>query len=104
VQTAAVRFAAGLCVQAARPPLTETARRALRADATDEDRQLGLEAIRALHDLGGEADQDARLIATREGGPPQLKQAFEAFGPSRCSEARAPVNEPAATRAAAPAP
>jgi hypothetical protein len=104
VQTAAVRFAAGLCVQAARAPLTEIARRALRADASDEDRELGLAAIRALHDLGGEADKDAQLIATREGGPPQLKQAFAAFGPSRCSEARAPINEAEATRAAAPAP
>ncbi|HEX6240673.1 MAG TPA: HEAT repeat domain-containing protein, partial [Polyangiales bacterium] len=60
VQAAAVRFAAELCVAPAHAALADTARRALRPDASDDDRQLGLEAIRALHDLGGPAQEDAR--------------------------------------------
>lgn len=84
VQAAAVRFAAALCVQAARPPLTNLARRSLRPDANDDERRLGLEAIHALHDLGGAAAEDARLLATRESGSPQLAEAITRFGPPRC--------------------
>jgi len=89
VQAAAVHFAAGLCVQAAHPALAATARRSLRPDASEDDRQLGLEAIRALHDLGGQAAEDARLIATREAASPQLHKAFAALGPSRCTASAA---------------
>jgi hypothetical protein len=84
VKAAAVHFASALCIQAARPSLTETARRALRPDASEDDRGVGLDALRALHDLGGEAAADARLIATREAASPELKRAFEQAGPSRC--------------------
>jgi hypothetical protein len=89
VQSAAVRFAAGLCVQAAHPALTETARRALRPDASDEDRQLGVEAIHALHDLGGQAEEDARLLATREAASPALQRTYGTWGPSRCTASAA---------------
>jgi hypothetical protein len=91
VQAAAVRFAAELCIEAAHAALAETARRSLRPDASDDDLQLGLEAIRALHDLGGRADEDARLIATREAASPQLKAAFARLGPSRCGASAARV-------------
>ncbi len=84
VKAAVLRFAAAVCVQEARDPLTETARRALRPDANDDDRSLGLEALRALHDLGGQAAADARLIADRESGSPELKSAMAKAGPSRC--------------------
>lgn len=85
VQAAAVRFASALCIQAARPPLVHAARRSLRPDADDDDRRLGLEAIRALHDLGGAAAEDARRIASRESASPELMQTVDGFGPPRCS-------------------
>jgi HEAT repeats len=84
VKAAAIQFAGALCVQPARALLTETARHALRPDATDDDRALGLEALRAMLDLGGQAAADARLIATRESGSPELKRALEQAGPPRC--------------------
>lgn len=87
VQAAAVRFAAKLCVQASRPPLTHVARRSLRPDANEDERHLGMEAIHALHDLGGQATEDARLLATRESASPQLAQAITRFGPPRCKAA-----------------
>jgi HEAT repeat protein len=84
VKAAALRFAGALCVQSARDALTELARRGLRHDASDDDRSLSLEALRALYDLGGEAAADARLIAERESGSPELKRVMEKSGPSRC--------------------
>jgi hypothetical protein len=84
VKAAALRFAGAVCVQEARDALTAAARRALRPDATDDDRSLGLDALRALHDLGGKAAADARLIAERESGSPELKAAMTKAGPSRC--------------------
>jgi HEAT repeat protein len=84
VQAAAVRFASTLCVGAARPHLTHLARRALRPDASDDDRRLGQEAVRALHDLGGEAAEDAKLLASRELASPELQQAIAQPGPARC--------------------
>jgi HEAT repeat protein len=76
VQAAAVRFASTLCVEAARPQLVHLARRALRADASDDDRRLGLEALRALYALGGQAAEEAKQIAGREVAPPELVKAL----------------------------
>jgi HEAT repeat protein len=91
VKAAAIHFAAALCVQPARAALTEAARRALHPEASDDDRSLGLDALRALHDLGGEAAADARLIATRDTAPPQLKRIMEQAGPPRCEAKTAAV-------------
>lgn len=85
VQAAAIRFATSLCMQEARAALTQTARRGLRPDANEDERQLSLEAIHALHDLGGAAANDAKLLATRESSSPQLQEAITRFAPSRCA-------------------
>ena len=84
VQAAAVRFAATLCLSESRPHLTHLARRALRPDASDDERRLGVEAIRALHELGGQAAEDAKLLATREIASPELQQAVAEPGASHC--------------------
>lgn len=84
VQAAAVRFASQLCVNSARSALSNVARRGLRPDANEDERQLSLDAIHALHDLGGEAAADAKLLASRESGSEQLQQAITRFAPPRC--------------------
>lgn len=91
VKAAALRFAGALCIQGARDALTEIARRGLRHDASDEDRSLSLEALRSLHDLGGDAAGDARLIAERESGSAELKRVMEKAGSSRCEAKTAAI-------------
>jgi hypothetical protein len=85
VQAAAVRFVSALCLDAARPHLTHLVRRALRPDANDDDRRLGMEALRALHELGGEAAKEAKQLATREAAAREFQVAIAAPAPPRCT-------------------
>lgn len=85
VHASAMRFARALCVQEAREPLLFALRHALRPDASEDDVKLGLEALRALHDLGGHASADALLVALRDGAPPGLVRVAKALPPPKCS-------------------
>jgi hypothetical protein len=86
VRDAAVSFAQRLCIAPARETLTAVARLALRADATEDGVRLSLAALHALHDLGGDAAQDAAALAKRDSAPPGLAKAHAAFGPSACAQ------------------
>ncbi len=97
VHAAAMHFARALCIQESREPLLFTLRHALRADATDDDVRLGLDALRTLNDLGGQAAADALLVATRDGAPPGLVRVAKELPPSQCTTASA-----SATPAAGP--
>jgi HEAT repeat protein len=85
VQAAAMRFAARLCIDDAREPLAFALRRGIRAEASEDEVLLALEALRALHALGGEAARDAEKIATRESAPEGFAKMAQRLGPSTCS-------------------
>ncbi len=84
VHAAAMRFARTLCIDEAREPLLFSLRHAIRADASDDDVRLGLEALRALHDLGGQAAAEATLVVTREGAPAGLVKVHKGLPPPAC--------------------
>jgi hypothetical protein len=85
VQAAAVRFVSALCLDAARPHLTHLVRRALRPDANDDDRRLGVEALRALHELGGQAAEEAKQLASREAAAREFQVVIAAPAAARCT-------------------
>jgi hypothetical protein len=87
VTSAAVAYARELCLTQAQEPLTVVVRRSLRPDAGDEAARLGVEALHALHDLGGAAAADAKTLATRAEAPPGLAKAYQSFRPSACEKA-----------------
>lgn len=87
VHSAAIAFARELCVTQAREPLANTVRRALRPDSGEDAARLGVEALHALHDLGGPATADAKALATRPEAPPGLAKAYQGFRPPACEKA-----------------
>jgi len=101
VHAAAMHFARALCIQESQEPMLFALRHALRADATEDDVRLGLEALRTLNDLGGSAAADALLVATRDGAPPGLTRVAKELPPSRCTGRATPTTAPASTAAPA---
>ncbi|MFT3922657.1 MAG: hypothetical protein QM778_09000 [Myxococcales bacterium] len=87
VHVAAIGFARELCVSEAREWLINEVRRALRPDAGDESARVGVDALHALHDLGGQAALDAKNLAARPETPPGLAKAYGNFRASRCEKA-----------------
>ncbi len=90
VELAAIAFARGGCLQAAREWLVSVVRRTFRADADDQDARLGVDALAALHDLGGAAAADAKTLAGRAEAPPGLSKAYTGLRPPRCGAPAAP--------------
>ncbi len=87
VHSAAIAFARELCVTQAQESLANTVRRALRPDSGDDAARTGVEALRALHELGGPAAADAKAQATRPEAPPGLAKAYQGFRPPACEKA-----------------
>jgi hypothetical protein len=85
VKAAAIAFAAGQCVGAAREPLVNVVRRGLRHEATEDEQALSGAALEALHHLGGAAADDALKLVEREGAPDPLKKRLQSLGPSHCN-------------------
>jgi hypothetical protein len=86
VQSTAVSFARELCVSAAREALITTVRRAYRPEAAEDEQRLAVEALHALHDLGGAASADAKNLATRPEAPPGLTKAHAKFRAPMCEK------------------
>ncbi len=86
VVSAAIAFVRDLCVTQAQEPLISVVRRSLRPEAGDDAVRLGVEALHALHDLGGAAAADAKALATRAEAPPGLAKAYQGFRPSACEK------------------
>jgi hypothetical protein len=86
VREAAIAYARELCVQGARDVLTTTARLLLGAGPSEDEMRLGVEALRALHDLGGEAAKAAAAVV-KQAATPELEALYRRLPPSRC-EAR----------------
>ena len=84
VRQAAIDFARGLCVADARDALHGVAKRVLSPDASDDDTQLAIEALRALHDLGGQAATDAAKLVAEDGGP-ELTKLWQRLPPAHCA-------------------
>jgi hypothetical protein len=84
VRSAAMRFASALCRQDAREDLVSLARAVARPDAAERDEELGVEALKALHGLGGKGAQEARQILARDGVPPAAKRVLDDAAPSTC--------------------
>ncbi|MDB4974573.1 MAG: hypothetical protein JWN48_2914 [Myxococcaceae bacterium] len=83
VREAAVGFARELCLGAAREDLVKVAKKVLSPDASDEDSQVAVEALRALHDLGGAAAKEGADLVNQEGGP-ALKKLWDGLPAARC--------------------
>jgi len=90
VRYAGLVYVRELCLSAAAPSLLKIARLVLSPSATDDDTQLAVEALRVLHDLGGEAARDGKAVIDKEGGP-ELPKLWERLRPARCAPASAPV-------------
>lgn len=73
-----VRFARELCVHQAGDTLLALLRRGAKPDAWEPDADLGLQALGALLQLGGEAAKSATQLANRAGVPPAFKATYEA--------------------------
>ena len=89
VREAAIGFARTLCLTEAREPLHELASRVLSPDVDDVETQVALEALRALHDLGGAAARDGAAIVSKEGGP-ELAKLWQRLPPAHCERPNAP--------------
>ncbi len=85
VHAAAMRFAGALCIDEAREPLLFSLRRAIRADASEDEVRLGVQALRALHELGGQAAADAALVVARDGAPPGMVRVAQELPSPRCT-------------------
>ncbi|MDB4987082.1 MAG: TolA protein, partial [Myxococcaceae bacterium] len=83
VREAAIAFARQLCLGEARETLRSVANKVLSPEASDEDSQAAVEALRALHDLGGEAAKDGAGVVSKEGGP-ELKKLWDGLPTARC--------------------
>lgn len=84
VISSGITFARELCIKAAGPTLREVAERGLKPDAWDPDRQLAVEAIRALQHLQGGAA--VGTLAARAGpGVVQQMQADAEHGEGGCT-------------------
>jgi hypothetical protein len=90
VRTAGLLYVRALCVSAAAPSLLKIARRVLSPSATDDDTQLAVEALRVLHDLGGDAAREGKAVIDKEGGP-ELPKLWDRLQPARCTKAPAPA-------------
>lgn len=80
---AAVAFARNLCVGAAEDTLLEIARLVLAPETSEEGTRLAIEALRALHELGGAASEKGAAIV-KEAGTPELAQLWARLPPARC--------------------
>ena len=83
VREASIEFARQLCVQEARPALLKAANKSLSPDASEEDSTAAVEALRALHELGGPAADDGAGVVRKEGGP-ELRKLWDGLPPARC--------------------
>jgi hypothetical protein len=82
VREAAVSFARALCVGTARPALRTLAARLQAPDASEAETELGLEALRVLHDLGGEAALEGAQVVAK--GAPELATMWARLPAARC--------------------
>ncbi|HEX5656101.1 MAG TPA: hypothetical protein VFX59_02855 [Polyangiales bacterium] len=83
VRMAAVSFAGTLCLPQARGALHDLAARLDAPDATDAETELALEAVRTLHALGGEAQQDGAALVKKL-GTPELATMWGRLPAGRC--------------------
>jgi hypothetical protein len=83
VRTAGLLYVRELCLGAAAPSLVKIARQVLSPSATDDDTQLAVEALRVLHDLGGDAAREGKAVIDKEGGP-ELPKLWDRLQPARC--------------------
>jgi hypothetical protein len=84
VRMAALGMARELCLAAAAPSLGKSARKLLSPAASDDDMQLAVEALRVLHELGGEAAREGQAVVTKEGGP-ELAKLWGRLPAARCA-------------------
>jgi hypothetical protein len=83
VRTVGLFYVRALCQGEATPVLVKLARRVLSPSATDDDNQLAVEALRVLHDLGGEAARAGKAVVDKEGGP-ELPKLWGKLPPAAC--------------------
>jgi hypothetical protein len=84
VRMAAVTFAGSLCLAQSRDTLHALAARLDAPDATDAETELGLEALRTLHELGGPAEQDGAALVMKL-GTPELAAMWGRLPSPRCA-------------------
>jgi hypothetical protein len=84
VRESAIEFARRLCLPEAREVLVPVAKKLQSPDASEEDNQVAVEALRALHDLGGEAQKAGAAVVAEEGAPELLKL-WQRLPPAQCA-------------------
>lgn len=84
VRTAGLFYVRALCLAEATPVLVKLARKVLSPSATDDDNQLAVEALRVLHDLGGEAANEGKAVIEKGGGP-ELPKLWARLPPAACA-------------------
>jgi hypothetical protein len=89
VRNAGLFYVRELCQVEATPTLVKIARNILSPSASDDDNQLAVEALRVLHDLGGEAAREGKAIVEKEGGP-ELPKLWGRLPPARCEQTPTP--------------
>jgi hypothetical protein len=83
VREAAIGFARSSCLVEARGPLLALARRLLSPGASEEETHLAVEALRALHELGGDAARDGSQVV-EQAKTPALTKLWARLAPARC--------------------
>lgn len=83
VREAAVRYAHQRCVDEAHDVLLLTARQMLSPEAGEDETELAVAALRALHALGGAA-REAGAEVVREAGTPELERLWERLPSGAC--------------------
>ncbi|MET0283060.1 MAG: hypothetical protein ABW352_01260 [Polyangiales bacterium] len=84
VRMAAVTFAGSLCLAQSRDTLRALVARLDAPDATEPETELGLEALRTLHELGGQAEQDGAALVKKL-GTPELAAMWGRLPAPRCA-------------------
>ncbi|HEY6878304.1 MAG TPA: hypothetical protein VI299_09800, partial [Polyangiales bacterium] len=83
VRMAAVTFARSLCVAPAQATLHALAARLDAPDASEAETELGLEALRVMHALGGDALRDGGQLIEKL-GTPELKSMWARLPAPSC--------------------
>jgi hypothetical protein len=84
VRLAALSYARSMCVGPARDTLRALAARLDAPDASEAETELGLEALRVLHALGGEAQQQGAQLVSKL-GTPELAAMWARLPPAPCA-------------------